>query len=131
MGPLANLGRAVEHLSARMYAPGHTMVNSTHIVWSDTHRQGANTLSSVHRVGESDRRLVDLGRRIRLLRQWRDLSQERLAEKARVERAYLSRIEHGRLAMRVDVLMDLADALGVDVRDFWAEDLRLPSPRDG
>jgi transcriptional regulator with XRE-family HTH domain len=59
--------------------------------------------------------LRGVGRRIKLLRIDRDLSQEQLAQAAGVSRNFIGHVEHG--ANRVDVvrLARLATALNVDV----------------
>ena len=59
------------------------------------------------------RHRVEVGRRARVRRVWADLSQEEVAEKARVTRNFVSAIERG--AQRLDAwrLWALADALGV------------------
>jgi transcriptional regulator with XRE-family HTH domain len=57
---------------------------------------------------------VELGRRVRALRQERNLSQEKLAEKARVHRTYVGSLERGERNVALINIVRLAEALGVD-----------------
>lgn len=54
-----------------------------------------------------------VGKRIKVLRQQLDLSQEVLAERCGIYRTYLSRIESGSANPTLLVLVALADSLGV------------------
>lgn len=57
---------------------------------------------------------VELGRRVRALRQERSLSQEKLAEKARVHRTYVGSLERGERNVALINIVRLAEALDVD-----------------
>ncbi|WP_432010206.1 helix-turn-helix transcriptional regulator [Streptomyces cucumeris] len=57
------------------------------------------------------RRVV--GDRIRAARLHRSLTQERLAERAGLDRQAVNRVEQGHQSPRLDTLLLLADALGV------------------
>lgn len=57
--------------------------------------------------------LESIGRKIALIRAKKGLSQEDLAGAAEVNRGYISRIENGHVAFSVQVLLKLAEALGV------------------
>lgn len=57
------------------------------------------------------RRVV--GDRIRVARMRRNLTQERLAERAGLDRQAVNRVEQGHQSPRLDTLLLLADALGV------------------
>ena len=59
------------------------------------------------------------GMRIKELRTSRKLSQERLAEKAGISSKYLSRIEMGQHFPSIDILTKLANALNVELKDFF------------
>jgi len=59
------------------------------------------------------------GMRIKELRTGRKLSQEQLAEKAGISSKYLSRIEMGQHFPSIDILIKLAKALNVELRDFF------------
>lgn len=63
------------------------------------------------------RRRMDIrkvvARNLRRTRRAVGLSQEALAEKARVDRSYVSRVEAGKVSVGLDTLAALARALGV------------------
>lgn len=69
--------------------------------------------------GLRDGFLKRLGARIRELRQRQGLSQEALADRARIDRSYMSGIERGVRNMSVLKLEKLAKALGVRVSEFF------------
>ncbi|WP_108178828.1 helix-turn-helix domain-containing protein [Phreatobacter oligotrophus] len=54
-----------------------------------------------------------VARNLRRTRRAVGLSQEALAEKARVDRSYVSRVEAGKVSVGLDTLAALARALGV------------------
>ena len=62
---------------------------------------------------------------LRMLRQDRGLSQESLAHRAGIDRTYVSSLERGRYAASIDVVDQLAQALGVEAADL----LRQPAIR--
>lgn len=66
---------------------------------------------------ESTKKL--LGVRIKELRKIRGLSQEQLSGKIDIDPKHLSRIESGRSFPSFDTLEKLANALKVDLRDFF------------
>lgn len=57
---------------------------------------------------------VELGRRVRALRNERRLSQEKLAERARVHRTYVGSLERGERNVALINIVRLAEALEVD-----------------
>lgn len=59
---------------------------------------------------------------LRRLRQERDLSQEELADRAKVNRNYVGMIERQENAATIDTLEQLAGALDVDPAAFFARD---------
>jgi transcriptional regulator with XRE-family HTH domain len=61
---------------------------------------------------------------LRRLRVQRDLSQEKLAVDAGVDRTYVGRLERGLENPTVALLDRLADALGIRISEFFA----LPAP---
>ena len=61
---------------------------------------------------------LSLGARLRAIRESRNLTQAQLAQKARVPRTYVSRIEHAHLLPGLGVAQRLADALGVGLLDL-------------
>jgi len=60
-----------------------------------------------------------LGGRIKELRKMKGLSQEELSEKVDIDPKHLSRIEVGRGFPSLDTLEKLADALNVEMKDFF------------
>lgn len=59
--------------------------------------------------------LTNLGRRVKELRLSKNMTQQDLSEKTGVAPFYISRIENGRLNIRVEMLFKIADGLGVPV----------------
>ena len=59
-----------------------------------------------------------LAAQLRSLRRRRDLTQASLAERAGMDRSYVSGIERGQHNVPLDTLCRLAWALGMDVRDL-------------
>lgn len=57
--------------------------------------------------------MVSIGRNIAKLRAEKGLSQEDLAGMAEINRGYISRIENGRVALSVPVLLKISDALNI------------------
>ena len=64
---------------------------------------------------------VEFGRRVRVLRQQRGLSQERLAELAHVHRTYVGSLERGERNVALHNIVRLAWALRVDPGELVAE----------
>jgi len=62
-----------------------------------------------------------IGRRIKKLRIERNLTQEVLAEEAKLTKGYLSKIENSKNSPPVSTLLSLAKALGVDINDIFSE----------
>lgn len=60
-----------------------------------------------------------LGSRIKELRKLRGLSQEKLSEKINIDPKHLSRIEVGRGFPSLDTLEKVANALNVELKDFF------------
>ena len=63
--------------------------------------------------------LESIGRKIALLRAKRGMSQEDLAAEADINRGYISRIENGRVAFSVPVLLKISDALSVEAKTLF------------
>ncbi len=69
-------------------------------------------------------------RRIRQLREGKKLSQEALADIAELHRTYVSSVERGERNVTIDSLERLANALEVDVREFFRpEELASDKPQ--
>jgi transcriptional regulator with XRE-family HTH domain len=71
---------------------------------------------------DTDARLRDFGRWLRLLRQSRRLSQEQLGNRAGIDRAVIGRIERGEVNVGIAYLWLLADALEMRVQDLLPAD---------
>lgn len=65
--------------------------------------------------------LVDFGRRLKELRSERQLTQEKLAELAGLERTYISQAEQGRRNTTLLTMQKLAAALEVELPDLVAQ----------
>jgi transcriptional regulator with XRE-family HTH domain len=65
--------------------------------------------------------LVALGDAIRRLRVERDISQERLALLAEVDRSYMGRVERGDNNVALLTLLKIANALDVTLTELMAE----------
>ena len=67
----------------------------------------------------SDIALKRIGERIRALRRERGLTQESLAEKAKIHPTYLSEIENGKANVSLPALASLARGLRVSLADLF------------
>lgn len=65
--------------------------------------------------------LVALGDAVRRLRTERDISQERLALLAEVDRSYMGRVERGDNNVAILTLLKISNALGVTMTELMAE----------
>jgi transcriptional regulator with XRE-family HTH domain len=77
--------------------------------------------ASRHRCGMDDIVII-LGKRIRHLRQQTGLSQEKLADKAGMDRTYYAGIERGERNPSVKNLAKIAGALGVSIGTLFDEE---------
>ena len=62
---------------------------------------------------------LKVGQRIKALRHELKLSQEALANKANVDRTYMTDVENGRRNISVEVLERIIDALDVSYSEFF------------
>lgn len=60
----------------------------------------------------------EIGKKIRILRRTRGLTQEQLAEKLRVKRATISNYEIGRRSPHIKELEEISEVLGVNLEYF-------------
>jgi DNA-binding XRE family transcriptional regulator len=74
-----------------------------------------------------DQRRQALADRLRILRAYRNLSQDALVERSGVGRNTIQRTEAGETSMRLTQLWRLADGLGVPVTWLLADDWVWPS----
>ncbi|MBI3399550.1 MAG: helix-turn-helix transcriptional regulator [Deltaproteobacteria bacterium] len=70
------------------------------------------------------------GTRMKELRKNIGLSQEQLAEKAEVSSKYISRIEMGQHFPSIDTLVKLANALNVELKDFFEFSPETRNPKE-
>ena len=70
-------------------------------------------------AGTPDSRRAAFGRRVRVLRVARGMSQEDLADAAGVHRTYVSSLERGLRNVGLDNVYALADALDVDPSELF------------
>jgi transcriptional regulator with XRE-family HTH domain len=68
---------------------------------------------------EAHQRRVSFGRRVRVLREVKSLSQEQLAEMAGLHRTYVSSLERGQRNVGLDNVFALAKALGVSPAELF------------
>jgi transcriptional regulator with XRE-family HTH domain len=64
---------------------------------------------------------VQFGNRLREIRTQKNISQERLAELAGLDRTYVSKIERGQRNISLEVAARLARALDIDIRGFFTK----------
>lgn len=69
---------------------------------------------------------VELGKKIKELREDQKLSQERLSDKVDITRTYLSDIERGKRSPSYDIVKKIADALGVSINDLEGVSVEKP-----
>lgn len=63
---------------------------------------------------------LDLGKKIRRLRNRQNISQEKLAEKAGIHRTYMGKIERGESNTPVHTVSKIAKALKVKIGDLFS-----------
>lgn len=71
--------------------------------------------------------LEKLGQRIQYFRSQKRISQTRLSEMVFVNHEYISRIENGKKAISLELLISIANALEVSVDDLIADSLKYGS----
>jgi transcriptional regulator with XRE-family HTH domain len=62
---------------------------------------------------------LNIGRKVRALRLGSNLTQEELANRARLTKGFISQLENDQTSISVDSLADILDALGVTLNDFF------------
>ena len=62
---------------------------------------------------------TDVGLRIRELRNNIGISQEALANKAEVDRTYVTDVENGRRNISIELLFKITSALEISIKDFF------------
>lgn len=71
-----------------------------------------------------------MGLRIKELRRSKEMSQEALSERMGISAKYLSSIERGRENPTLDTLINLAQALGIDISEVFNFSLEDKSKKD-
>jgi DNA-binding Xre family transcriptional regulator len=85
--------------------------------WNPPRRQGRPAKPSIAPTGDRGT-LVAFGARVRRRREDLGWSQRRLAEWLDTDSSYVARIERGHLAVRISMLIRLAEALELDPGDL-------------
>ena len=67
---------------------------------------------------KTDERMIAFGKRIREVRKTKEISQERLAEMAGIDRSYMGNIERGEKNITLKKAYEVCDALEVDIKDL-------------
>lgn len=68
-----------------------------------------------------DRRLRELGERLRVIREDQGLTQLDLAVKCGLDRSQIGRIERGAINTTVRTLLIISEALEMDIKEFFGE----------
>jgi len=68
-----------------------------------------------------------IGPRIKTLRLAAELTQEELADRARLTKGFISQLENEQTSISVDSLSDLLDALGISMAQFFADSENPPT----
>ena len=64
----------------------------------------------------------EFGKRLNQLRKEKKMSQEQLAELSELNRPYISAIEQGKRNVSIEVIEKLAQALEIEIREFFKSD---------
>lgn len=64
---------------------------------------------------------LQIGTKIKSLRLASDLTQEELANRARLTKGFISQLENEQSSISVDSLSDILDALGISIPEFFTE----------
>ena len=65
-----------------------------------------------------------VAKRLRLLREARELNQDELAIMSGIHRSYIGVIERGDKGVGIDMLGKICDALGISIQDFFDDDFK-------
>ena len=65
---------------------------------------------------------MELGKKIKQLRQRADLTQEELADRCELTKGYISQLENDNTSPSIATLEDIVKALGVSLADLFSED---------
>jgi transcriptional regulator with XRE-family HTH domain len=64
-------------------------------------------------------------RNVRRVRRWKEISQESLALEAGLSRPYVGQIERAERAVSIDIMGQIANALGVPLRSLVDPEVRM------
>ncbi|HWR83206.1 MAG TPA: cupin domain-containing protein [Candidatus Deferrimicrobium sp.] len=64
---------------------------------------------------------LEIGKKIRALRLGSELTQEELANRARLTKGFISQLENDQTSISVDSLVDILEALGVSLSEFFSD----------
>ena len=65
---------------------------------------------------------MEIGAKIRFLRLARSLTQEELADRCELSKGFISQLERDQTSPSIATLMDILQALGTDLRQFFSEE---------
>lgn len=65
---------------------------------------------------------LEIGKKVKDLRLAAELTQEELAVRAQLTKGFISQIENDQTSISLDSLIDILDALGISISDFFADD---------
>ena len=77
--------------------------------------------ASVSTKQKNNKRLIALGLSIKRARLQKELSQEKLAEKADIHTSYIGQIERGLRYPSLKVLFKIADALNIKISELFSD----------
>lgn len=70
---------------------------------------------------------LKLGAKLKALRLSSDLTQEELADRAKLTKGFISQLENDQTSVSVDSLSDILDALGISLAEFFGETTTVKS----
>lgn len=70
-------------------------------------------------IVSEDKFLIDLGLRIKKIRESKNLTQENLANDCDIPKSQITRIEKAKINTTVKTLIKISNALGVDFKDLF------------
>nr|MBN2277566.1 helix-turn-helix transcriptional regulator [candidate division Zixibacteria bacterium] len=76
---------------------------------------------------------IEIGNKIKALRLASELTQSELAARARLTKGFISQVERDQTSISLDSLLDILDALGVSITEFFGDLGQSPkvfAPRD-
>jgi len=66
---------------------------------------------------------LQIGQKVKALRLASDLTQNELADRANLTKGFISQFENDQCSISVDSLADILDALGVSLKEFFADEV--------